>query len=86
MSGKAKTKLRRRDNGSLKRTIDVLQSHDPKSKLGKQVQLRHASIEALYTAHRAFVEKQFEIAMATASDNPDRGTVDAWVDPVRARH
>ncbi len=44
--------------------------------------LRHKSIEALYKAHRAFVEKQSEIAKATASDNPDRITGDVWVDKV----
>jgi hypothetical protein len=82
MSVNAKTKLGRRDNSSLKMTIDVLQSHDPKSKLGKQMLLRHDSIEALYKAHRAFVEKQFEIAMATASDNPAPLTDGAWVDKV----
>ena len=82
MSFKAKTKLERQEYDSLKETIDVLQSYSPKSKLGKQLLLRHDSIEALYKSHRAFVEKQFEIAMATASDNPDRITGDAWVDKV----
>jgi len=82
MSFKAKTKLERQDYISLKKTISVLRAHNPKPKLGKQMLLRHDSIEALYKAHRAFVEKQFEIAMATASDNPDRITGDAWVDKV----
>ena len=80
MSFKAKTKLERQDYDSLKKTLDVLQSHNPKSRLGKQVLLRHNSIEALYKAHRAFVDKQFEIAMASASDNPDRITDDAFPD------
>jgi hypothetical protein len=77
-----KSKEEQQDCGSLKKTIKVLQSYSPKSKLGKQVQLRHDSIEALYKAHRAFVEKQFEIAMASASDNPDRISADVWVDKV----
>jgi hypothetical protein len=72
MISKAKTKREQLDLGSLKKTIKVLKSHSPKSTLGKQMLLRHESIEALYKAHRTFVEKQFEIAKATASDNPDR--------------
>jgi len=80
MRFKAKTK-KQQDSDSLKRTIDVL-SHSGRSKLGKQLLLRHDSIEALYKAHRAFVEKQSEIAKATADDNPHRITGDAWVDKV----
>jgi hypothetical protein len=82
VSFKAKSKLERQDYYSLKKTINVLQSHGPKSRLGRQLLWRHDSIEALYMAHRAFVEKQSEIAMATATDNPDRVTGDAWVDKV----
>jgi hypothetical protein len=80
MKSKAETKPERQGFDSLKKTVDVLQSHDPKSKLGKQLLLRHDSIEALYKAHRAFVEKQFEIAMANAIDNPDRMTENVFFD------
>jgi hypothetical protein len=83
MSFKAKTKSERQDYSSLEKTIKVLKSFGSKSKLGKQILRRHDSIEALYKAHRAFIEKQVEIALATASDNPDRITADVWADKVR---
>lgn len=79
---KTKIKPERQGFDSLKKTVDVMQCQSLKSKLGRQLLLRHDSIEALYKAHRAFVDKQFEIAMANASDNPDRITDDIFFDKV----
>jgi hypothetical protein len=82
MTFKAKTERELQDHKSLEKTIKILQSHSPKSKLGKQILRRHDSIEALYKAHCAFNDKRFKIALASASDNPDRITYDAWFDEV----